>query len=969
MGVLTSTATTLMDEAFTKLDAIRTIKANAIQRYLNTIKSQIVTFSSDRMVVDAMHEFSGKFRTYRSENGYGPADISRMKRELRSYYTDQYLAEYAVQNGNSDVDIDGIFANMSDDTVAIQYEYIQANRNPLGSKHDLDAGSDASQYSSYHKVVHPPIRDYLLEFGYYDIFLADPDTGNIVYSVFKELDYATSLKSGPWAKTGIGRVFEKANSMTDPNDVAFDDLALYTPSYDAPAGFIASPIFDNGRKIGVLIFQMPLDAISGIMGERAGLGETGETYLVGPDKLMRSNSHLDPVARSVVNSFRKPDTGGVDTEAAQAVLAGGTDSKIILDYNGNHVLSAWTPIDAFGEDWGLLAEIDVAEAFVPKDRDGNELYQNYIDIYGYYDLFLIMPDGYVLYTAAKEADYQSNMLTGEYKDSGLGHLVREVEETRTFLIEDFSPYAPSNNEPAAFMAQPVMHAGGDVEMVVALQLSLDSINNIMSERTGLGETGETYLIGADKLMRSDSFLDPVNHSVNGSFANPSKGSVDTESANEVLAGNSGERIITDYNGTPVLSAYTPIVVGNTQWGLLAEIDEAEAFAVVDELTTHLLILGAIGAVVIAGFGFMVSRSIANPIVSITGIMATMADGNLDVDVPFTSRSDEVGDMAGAVGVFKTNGLRQRELTDQVEAQRVASEEEKILQEKRLEEEKQQAMNELADNFETSISGIVGSVASAATQLLASANGMSKTADETNTRSVSVAAASEEASANVQTVASAAEELSASISEISRQVGESSKMSANAVEAAKTSYTAIEGLVSSSKSIGEVVQLITDIAEQTNLLALNATIEAARAGEAGKGFAVVAAEVKNLANQTAKATEQISTQINDIQNSTDSAASSIDGISATIGNVDEISISIASAVEQQSSATQEIARNVEQAAAGTGDVSTNIARVTQAASETGAAASEIQDAARELSQQSEMLSGEVGGFLAKIRGSA
>jgi methyl-accepting chemotaxis protein len=966
MGALTATATTLMEEAFAKLSAVRAVKANAIQSYFNTIKGQIVTFSSDRMIVDAMREFGQEFRSFRLENQIDSAGLATMKRELRSYYDDQYLVEYIAQNGGSGPNVDTIFDNMTNDTVALQYEYIQANSNPLGSKHDLDAGSDHSSYSAYHKVVHPSIRDYLLEFGYYDIFLADPKTGNIVYSVFKELDYATSLIDGPWAETGIGRVFAKANAMTDPHGVAFDDLALYTPSYDAPAGFVASPIFDGGEKTGILIFQMPLDAISSVMSERAGLGQTGETYLIGADKLMRSDSYLDPENHSVTSSFRHPDKGAVDTEAADRVLSGETSEDIIHDYFNNPVLSAWTPIDAFGENWGLLAEIDVAEAFVPMDSGGTDFFARYVELYGYYDLFLIMPDGYVFYSAAKEADYQTNMVTGKYKDSGLGELVRSVLQTGKFQIEDFRPYAPSNGDPAAFMAQGVLHpANNELEMVVALQLSLGDINVVMSERTGLGETGETYLIGPDLLMRSDSFLDPVNHTVNASFADPAKGSVDTEAGREVIAGNTGERIVIDYNGNPVLSAYTPVQVGDVRWGLLAEIDESEAFATVDSMTNLILIIGVVGIAIIGGVGFWIARGIANPIVNITGVMGVLADGNLEVDIPSTDQADEVGDMAAAVLVFKDNGIENKRLAEESEQNRKDTEAREV-RERQEADAKLKFLTEVTSDFEARISGIVETVAGASTELLASSNAMSSTANETNEQSLAVAAAAEEASNNVQTVASAAEELSSSIDEITRQVTKSSSMAGSAVEEAQSSHDTIEGLVNSAKQIGEVVGLITDIAEQTNLLALNATIEAARAGEAGKGFAVVAAEVKNLANQTTKATEQIGAQIGAIQSATENAASSIEGIGNTIGEVSDVTTNIASAVEEQSSATQEIARNVEQAANGTSEVSSNITGVTQAAAETGTAATEIQSAAADLSKQSEALRTEVDGFLDKIR---
>ncbi len=175
---------------------------------------------------------------------------------------------------------------------------------------------------------------------------------------------------------------------------------------------------------------------------------------------------------------------------------------------------------------------------------------------------------------AREADYRTNLLNGKFKDSGLGKLVRKVLETKKFAIADFESYAPSNNEPAAFIAKPLVHEN-EVELIVALQLSIESINGIMQERTGMGETGETCLVGSDNLMRSDSFLDPTNHSVKSSFANPQKGRVDTEATKEALSGKEGKKIVIDYNGNPVLSAYTPLQMGDTVWAMMAEIDQQE----------------------------------------------------------------------------------------------------------------------------------------------------------------------------------------------------------------------------------------------------------------------------------------------------------------------------------------------------------------------------------------------------------
>jgi len=612
MGVLVETVGTLRKEAFEKLTAVREVKRAAVERYFQSINHQIITFSQDQMVVDAMRQFREFFRNFRSENDFSKAELERMRHELLTYYTGEFSTEYRNQNDGQSPNAEQYFRQLDDDSIALQYNYIRANSHPLGSKHLLDRADDKSRYSELHAKIHPIVRTFLELFGYYDIFLVDPDSGDIVYTVFKELDFSTSLIDGPNARTNFGEAFRRANAAGNKDTVILVDYARYLPSYEAPASFIASPIFDGDKKIGIAMFQMPIDRLNAIMAERAGLGETGETYLVGSDKLMRSNSFLDPKNHSVIASFKHPEKGRVETAAVDAALAGKTEAKVIIDYNGNPVLSAYTPVKVGDFTWGLLTEIDVAEALCPKDQAGQYFFEKYIKMSGYYDLFLISPDGYCFYTVAKEADYQTNLVNGKYANSGLGKLTRRVLETKKFGLEDFEPYAPSNNEPAAFIAQPVVHKG-KVELVVALQLSLEAINNIMQQRDGMGKTGETYLVGPDKLMRSDSFLDPQNHSVKASFANPSKGAVDTEAARDALAGQAGEKIIIDYNGNPVLSAFTPLQIGGTTWALIAEIDESEAFASVNRLKWLMGIIAIIGIAAIIAVALLITRSITKPI--------------------------------------------------------------------------------------------------------------------------------------------------------------------------------------------------------------------------------------------------------------------------------------------------------------------------------------------------------------------
>jgi methyl-accepting chemotaxis protein len=381
-------------------------------------------------------------------------------------------------------------------------------------------------------------------------------------------------------------------------------------------------------------------------------------------------------------------------------------------------------------------------------------------------------------------------------------------------------------------------------------------------------------------------------------------------------------------------------------------EEASRSSFVFATAVGILVLGLVAGGVSL---WVVSRRVAKPLGAMTAAMRALAAGNKEIDIPAIGRTDEIGEMASTVQVFKQNAI---------EMERLQAEQEQLKQQ--TETEKRQAMNALADEFEQSVQGVVKTVASSATELQSSAQSLSSTSEQASRQATAVAAAAEQATTNVQTVASAAEELSSSINEISRQVSQATTVAQRAVENARSSDASVQGLAAAAQKIGDVVKLISDIAGQTNLLALNATIEAARAGEAGKGFAVVASEVKTLANQTAKATDDIAQQVGAIQNATQSAVQEIRRIGETIGEISNISTTVAAAVEEQGAATQEIARNVQQAAAGTSEVSSNIVGVKQASSEAGTASTQVLGAAGELSKQSEVLRAQVDRFIARVR---
>lgn len=360
---LQSAENALTDEAFEKLEAVRDNKRAMVDEYFGVVRRQILTFSEDLFVVDAMKNLPDAFRSFRQENGIYEEDLKSMNSNLYRYYDQDYAGEYANRNNGAEPGIDTWFSMLDDDSIAFQDIYIESNPYPLGEKHKMDKSEkDNSRYSRIHEKIHPVISSFLEKFGYYDIFLVDIETGDILYTVFKELDYSTSLIDGPYSQTNFGECFRAAAASKNKDAVFLVDYRRYPPSYEDPASFIASPIFDGDKKIGVAMFQMPIDRLNAIMGEKSGLGTTGESYLVGPDFLMRSDSYFDHDNRTVVSSFRDPSKGKIQTEAVEMALNGETGRIKTENYAGSSMFAAFCPLEFSGLTWVLISEISVDEA-------------------------------------------------------------------------------------------------------------------------------------------------------------------------------------------------------------------------------------------------------------------------------------------------------------------------------------------------------------------------------------------------------------------------------------------------------------------------------------------------------------------------------------------------------------------------------------------------------------------------------
>jgi methyl-accepting chemotaxis protein len=364
LGVATyrAAAGALEKEAFAKLETVRSVTAKSVERYFQTLHDELRVLAEDRMTIDALRQFRAAAATVAADAGLDEKDekgFARARREVEGFYGGDFAAEYRRRAGG----------------VALQRLYVQGNENPLGSKLLLDAADDDSAYSKVHAMFHPAYRSLCLRYGLYDVFLIDPDTSRIVYTVQKETDFGGLLRGSPLASSNLASAFAQAASSGRRDTIAYGQFARYFPSYMEPASFIAAPVYDGRQLVGVVAFQIPIDKADEIIGERTGMGETGETYAVGPDRMFRSNSRFAAdlgVKSTIINPDFKVDTLPVKS----ALDDGKAGTAIGRDYRGMSVLSSWMPVTIHRDDgsekgavrWALVSEIDEDEVMRPIRR-------------------------------------------------------------------------------------------------------------------------------------------------------------------------------------------------------------------------------------------------------------------------------------------------------------------------------------------------------------------------------------------------------------------------------------------------------------------------------------------------------------------------------------------------------------------------------------------------------------------------
>ncbi len=818
-------------------------------------------------------------------------------------------------------------------------------------------GMRSENYRRLSREREKGFRVFMDNFGFYDIFLIDRE-GNVVYSVAKEADLGANLRTGALKNSGLGRAYARTAAG---EQVVFEDFAYYEPSR-APAMFLATPLLDeNGRYMGSAAFQIAREGINQIVQQREGMKSSFESYLIGMDAAGHTALRSDRVIKSgkVGDAKSGPDI--------TALFEGKSGTFYKTGSTGVYEFSAYQPLNLPGLKWGLITTGAVEEALtLQHEGETEDYFQLYQKQYGSHEIFIIAPDGQVFYTASREKEMGTNLVTGEWKDTHLGKLFREVIKTQKFGMTDLLPYAADNNAPALFAALPLVR-DGKVALVLAVQLAHGELNEILTTRTGMGETGESYLVGWDKLMRTDA---------RGAGAESTilKKTVDTKAVRVGITNTPGTEIIETYDGHTVLSSWSHIGLDEDlgtdfDWVIVTEqnVDEALAAVAAEQRVMALLAVVVIAAII--GIAFVVAGQIATPVLNVANIVTKIADErDLTLSVPVES-NDEIGHMSGALnnmiraihdafGVVsqaavavdssaadvanRASGNRSRaqqqygraqesakvigemgSTAGQVRAATAAQQEAALASQARVREllEKMQQVSATALSSDAEVQ-----------QTLARVGEMG----ETGAKVVASAQAQEKM---VERVTESIEQMVSSVNDMQSAVNQASDYGRQALEAAEEGANSVTATVQgmraiseSSEQISEIIDVITEIAEQTNLLALNAAVEAARAGAHGKGFAVVADEVGKLAQRSSEAAKEITQLIKDSGAGVAEGVRLSDLSQQALQKIDEGGRINMQAIEAISSAAQGLTDSTQQ-------VQSLIAELNEAAREIGGMAGE------------------------------
>lgn len=830
-GYLNSNA--LRDASFHHLESVRDTKKAQIEDYFQQLDNQVVTFSESKMVIEALQQFRQGMQAYETQE-VSQYQRDTLQEQLNSFYDLTFNTNYYLKTGKR-ANLNQITPQTLSAQIA-QSNFIVNNDNSVGNLANLVDSGNESLYNIAHINYHPILKNYLDKFNLYDVFLVDAQSGQIVYSVAKEIDFATNLSTGPYRNSSLAKAYNAAINASDSSFSTVVEFEPYLPSNDKAASFMSSPIYQGGQLSGVLIFQMPVSIINGIMQLNSGLGASGESYLIGSDKTMRSQSRFS--SEDSILSTR------VDTPAVTGIIAKGTGSIMLTSYRGTEVLSAYTPLYIEGLQWGIVAELSRDEALAVIDT---LLLDNII--IAVLTLFAVM---YFSMVFVKSITNPINNAVSVAKSIANGDLSNKIDTTGAIEITQ------------------LLQALGE------MQSNLNTRINAATKELAIS----TRIKQALDNVSANVILVNVNNDV--VYINDAMRGVLREIEPQIQQYCTGFNT-SDIVDSSLISLLTSINVSSSM--LFNSTSEQSVEIKINELTYALVsnpVLDNNGDVI----GTVVQWTNRTLELQTAQEIQSVVDSAMAGDL--TQRVD-MDDKVGFYATFSSSLNQLVNVAAQVinDTSRVFGSLAKGDTSQRIEQSYQGQFDQLKTDANATIdklTEVVSSIKDSSNLINHVSQNIANGNHELHKRTLDQSASLEQNNAAMKDIAQMVQDTSNNTTNTENIAKGALSLAQNGGNVIEKAIDAMEKINTSSNNIGEITSVIDSIAFQTNLLALNAAVEAARAGEQGRGFAVVAGEVRNLAGRSALAAKEIKGLVNDSQSKVNEGTRLVGESGETLTNI-------------------------------------------------------------------------------------